>query len=79
MMSQYNSQWSNYAKGLKNQNPKSKQGTMRKRFSIPLEVYMADHQYWDNIIKNKQFHKHPEWQVGDERNSSSLKRGIIVK
>lgn len=38
--------------------------TMKKKFSIPMDVYMANFKYWDEIIKTKQFSKHPEWVVG---------------
>lgn len=38
--------------------------TMKKVFSIPMEVYMANPKYWDGIIHDKQFKKHPEWRVG---------------
>ena len=39
--------------------------TMKKRFSIPMEVYMSNIKYWDEIIAKKQFNKHPEWLVGN--------------
>ncbi len=42
----------------------SKEKTMQKVFSIPLEVYMSDQDYWDEIIKTKDFKKHPEWMTG---------------
>ncbi|MFB6076333.1 MAG: hypothetical protein ABEK17_04280 [Candidatus Aenigmatarchaeota archaeon] len=45
-------------------------------YRVPIEVYMSDPSYWDDIIKNKKFDKHPEWKVGGDKN---LNRGIITK
>lgn len=37
--------------------------TMKKIYSVPLDVYMSNPVYWDEIIKTKQFSKHPEWII----------------
>jgi len=41
----------------------SKASNMRCVFRIPLDVYMSNSIYWDEIIKTKNFNKHPEWMT----------------
>jgi len=53
-----------FIKGLKAQSGMSAGKTLNKVFSIPLDVYMSNQHYWDEIIATKQFKKHPEWMVG---------------
>lgn len=53
-----------HIKQIKKEDGWSTGRTMKKCFSIPMEVYMSNPTYWDEIIKTKQFKKHPEWRVG---------------
>jgi dTDP-D-glucose 4,6-dehydratase len=53
-----------HTKAIKKEDGWTVKRTMKKRFSIPMDVYMANSPYWDEIIKTKQFKKHPEWVVG---------------
>lgn len=53
-----------HTKSIKKEDGWSAGRTMKKKFSIPMEVYMANPNYWDEIISTKQFKKHPEWLVG---------------
>ena len=41
----------------------SKNKTMKKIFSVPVDIYMGNPEYWDDIIKNRKFDKHPEWKI----------------
>jgi hypothetical protein len=41
----------------------TKEKTMKKKYSIPMEVYLSNPQYWDEIIATKKFNKHPEWLI----------------
>ena len=41
----------------------NKSKTMKHVFSIPEVVYMANRPYWDEIIKTKQWKKHPEFMT----------------
>lgn len=49
--------------GKRAQGTWTKNKTMRKVFSIPQEVYMANQPYWDEIIRTKQWKKHPEFMT----------------
>lgn len=53
-----------HTKSISKEDGWSKGKTMKKIYSIPMEVYMANPSYWDEVIKSKQFKKHPEWKVG---------------
>lgn len=53
-----------FIKGLKAENGMSSGKTLNKVFSLPLDVYMSNQTYWDEIIATKNFKKHPEWCVG---------------
>jgi predicted nucleotidyltransferase len=64
LMEQGGKIYKEHTKNIKKEDGWSEGKTMKKKFSIPMEVYMADSQYWDRIIKEKQFKKHPEWMVG---------------
>ncbi len=55
--------YADFSKQLKTENPWTKGKTMKKVFSIPMDVYVHNPKYWDGIIKNKQFNKHPEWMT----------------
>jgi dTDP-D-glucose 4,6-dehydratase len=55
--------FSEHTKQLKKETGWSKDRTMKKVFSLPLEVYLSNQNYWDDIINQKQFNKHPEWQT----------------
>jgi len=37
--------------------------SMKKVFSIPVDVYYANPKYWRDVIKNKKFYKHPEYYI----------------
>lgn len=79
MVSQYSKKWEDFARKNKNRKRRTKGESMSLEYSIPIEVYMADHEYWDDIIKNKKFDKHPEWKVGDGKDKANLNKGIIIK
>jgi len=32
-------------------------------FSVPSDVYFSNRDYWKDIINNKKFHLHPEYQI----------------
>jgi len=64
LMEQGKELYKDYTKSLKKEGGWTKDKTMKKVFSIPMEVYMANPTYWQEIIDSKQFNKHPEWKVG---------------
>jgi len=37
--------------------------SMKKVYSVPMDIYMNNPEYWDDIIKNRKFDKHPEWKI----------------
>lgn len=53
---------------LKKEDGWSKDRTIRKIFEIPSEVYYANKEYWDEVIRTKDYKKHPEWMVGTPTN-----------
>jgi len=64
LMEQGDKIYKEHTKSIKKEDGWTVKRTMKKRFSIPMDVYMANSPYWDEIIKTKQFKKHPEWVVG---------------
>jgi ribosomal protein S17 len=58
-----------FSKNLKSEDGWTKERTMKKTFSVPLEVYMSNPKYWDEVCRSKKLQKnHPEWQVGKNIN-----------
>lgn len=55
--------YSDFTRELKTGEKWSKGKTMKKVFSIPMDIYVSNPKYWDGIIKNKEFSKHPEWMT----------------
>lgn len=41
--------------------------SMKKVFSIPIDVYYANPEYWRDVIKNKKFSKHPEYHIKSKK------------
>ena len=62
-----------FSKNLKKEDGWTKERTMKKTFSVPLEVYMSNPKYWDEVCRNPKLQKnHPEWQVGKSLNKKYL-------
>jgi hypothetical protein len=55
--------YGNFVKKNQQGNSWTKGRTMKKIYSVPMDVYMSNPPYWDEIIKTKQFSKHPEWII----------------
>jgi len=57
-----------HSKDLKKEDGWTKDRTMKKTFSVPMNVYMSNPEYWDKVCKSRKLQKdHPEWQVGKSK------------
>ncbi len=62
-------QFGDFSKSIKKEDGWTDNKSMKKVFSVPLEVYMSNPEYWDKVCRDKKLQKnHPEWKVGKSIN-----------